>query len=88
MFLHLHRNLIVRIVTREGPLSAGCVTVIRGGQVTAVSVTRDCQSRRCVGQRLGTSGKMHAYTIVKINGNYYKQMYINTNTYTCTCSNY
>lgn len=45
------RNLIVRTVTREGPTSAGCVTVMRGGQVTAVSVTRDCQRRRSVEQR-------------------------------------
>lgn len=33
----------------------GCVTVMRGGQVTAVSVTRGDQRRKRAGQRRGKS---------------------------------
>lgn len=55
-FIYLQfRNQTVRDVTREGRTSVGCVTVMRGGQVTAVSVTRGDQRRKHVGQRRGKS---------------------------------
>lgn len=54
LYTYLHiRNQTVRAVTGEGPLSVGCVTVMRGGQETGVTVTRGGQRRKHVGQRRG-----------------------------------